>query len=84
MARFDKVTFESKLRGLNLFGKRFILRVQTSKSHISRYKDAEPTQHRYSTSAAASASTGGRSEKIQKENQSGRALHSTLMIKPHN
>jgi len=36
------------------------------KSHDSKHEDAEPTQHRYSTAAAASASTGGRAKKTEK------------------
>ena len=47
-------------------GSRFILHIQVGKSHNSKYEDAEPTQHRYSTAATASASTGGRAKKTQK------------------
>jgi len=49
-----------------LLKKGFTLHIQKGKGHNSKYEDAEPTQHRYSTSAAASASTGGRVKKIQK------------------
>ena len=67
MARFIGVTFEPKLRSqIFFFGKRFILHMQIGKSHKSKYEDAEPTQHRYSTAATASASTGGRAKKTQK------------------
>ena len=61
--------------------KRFTLHIQKGKGHNSKYEDAEPTQHRYSTSAAASASPGGRVKKTQKIRVTKR-FNATFMIKP--
>jgi len=36
------------------------------KSLDNKHEEAEPTQHRYSTTATASAGTGGRAKKTQK------------------
>jgi len=84
MAGINRIAFESKLSNhISLFSKRFVLHTQLDKRYISRYEDAEPTQHRYSAATTASASTGGRAKKTQKSN-SCTASHSAVMIKPLN
>jgi len=84
MAGINRIAFESKLNNhIFLFSKRFVLHTQLDKRYISRYEDAEPTQHRYSAATTASASTGGRAKKTQKSN-SCTAHHSAVMIKPLN
>ena len=65
MARLGEATSEPRLKEKRkTFASNTVQMAQTGgQSHNSKHKGTEPTQHRYSTSAAKSAGTGGRAKK---------------------